>query len=120
MNCVYCQAPLPAASRRDRRYCNNSCRAWASYWRGRNGDLLAVFREHPRLGRGRKAELRAHRLGDAIKAVQPFAIAGQVVAAQNRGHHLIAGGHIARRSAGWGRQSQARLGIRHRRQAQRL
>jgi integrase len=38
MNCFYCQAPLPAASRRDRRYCNNNCRAWASYWRGRNGD----------------------------------------------------------------------------------
>jgi hypothetical protein len=38
MNCVYCQAPLPAASRRDRRYCNSNCRAWASYWRGRNGD----------------------------------------------------------------------------------
>ena len=38
MNCVHCQAPLPAASRRDRRYCNNNCRAWASYWRGRNGD----------------------------------------------------------------------------------
>ncbi len=38
MNCAYCQEPLPAASRRDRRYCNNNCRAWASYWRGRNGD----------------------------------------------------------------------------------
>ena len=38
MNCLHCQAPLPAASRRDRRYCNNNCRAWASYWRGRNGD----------------------------------------------------------------------------------
>jgi hypothetical protein len=37
MNCSYCQEPLPAASRRDRRYCNNNCRAWASYWRGRNG-----------------------------------------------------------------------------------
>lgn len=38
MNCLHCQAPLPAASRRDRRYCNNNCRAWASYWRGRNAD----------------------------------------------------------------------------------
>jgi integrase len=38
MNCAYCQEPLPAASRRDRRYCDNNCRAWASYWRGRNGD----------------------------------------------------------------------------------
>jgi hypothetical protein len=38
MNCLHCQAPLPAASRRDRRYCDNNCRAWASYWRGRNGD----------------------------------------------------------------------------------
>ncbi len=38
MNCAYCQAPLPAASRRDRRYCNSNCRARASYWRGRNGD----------------------------------------------------------------------------------
>jgi integrase len=38
MNCLYCQAPLPAASRRDRKYCDNLCRAWAAYWRGRNGD----------------------------------------------------------------------------------
>jgi hypothetical protein len=38
MNCAYCQEPLPAASRRDRRHCNNNCRAWASYWRSRNGD----------------------------------------------------------------------------------
>ena len=38
MNCLHCEAPLPAASRRDRRYCNNNCRAWASYWRRRNGD----------------------------------------------------------------------------------
>ena len=28
MNCLHCEAPLPAASRRDRRYCNNNCRAW--------------------------------------------------------------------------------------------
>ena len=38
MNCQYCQAPLPGTSRRDRRYCNNNCRAWASYWRRRNGE----------------------------------------------------------------------------------
>ena len=30
MNCLHCQAPLPADSRRDRKYCNNNCRAWAS------------------------------------------------------------------------------------------
>jgi hypothetical protein len=38
VNCLYCEAPLPVSSRRDRKYCNSLCRAWASYWRGRNGD----------------------------------------------------------------------------------
>lgn len=30
MTCVHCGEPLPPGGRRDRRYCNNKCRAWAS------------------------------------------------------------------------------------------
>lgn len=37
MNCVHCDTPLPAGSRRDRLYCNHNCRALASYYRRKNG-----------------------------------------------------------------------------------
>jgi integrase len=47
MNCLYCDAPLPAGSRRDRMYCHNQCRAWASYWRRRNGEPVPPRWQHP-------------------------------------------------------------------------
>jgi hypothetical protein len=49
MKCAYCQEPLPVGSRRDRRYCDNNCRAWASYWRDRNGDPPPQPWRHPAL-----------------------------------------------------------------------
>jgi hypothetical protein len=37
MNCLHCDTPLSAASRRDRKYCNNRCSALASYYRRKAG-----------------------------------------------------------------------------------
>lgn len=37
MNCRHCGTPIPAGSRRDRRYCDNKCRAWASIERRKTG-----------------------------------------------------------------------------------
>ena len=47
MNCEYCQTSLPAGSRRDRRYCNNSCGAMASYFRRKAGAAPPVRCQHP-------------------------------------------------------------------------
>jgi len=77
MNCVYCQAPLPAASRRDRRYCNSNCRAWGSYWRGRNGDPApqpwrheALAAEDPALAAAaRRAQQLAEARGTTLRGV---------------------------------------------------
>ena len=77
MNCVYCQAPLPAASRRDRRYCNSNCRAWGAYGRGRNGDPApqpwrheALAAEDPALAAAaRRAQQLAEARGTTLRGV---------------------------------------------------
>lgn len=69
MNCLYCGIPLPATSRRDRMYCNNRCHAWASYWRGRNGEPVPPRWQHPALTSVdpvlHVAAIRAQQLGEA-------------------------------------------------------
>ncbi len=69
MNCLYCDAPLPAGSRRDRMYCHNQCRAWASYWRRRNGEPVPPRWQHPAMISDdpvlHAAAVRARQLGEA-------------------------------------------------------
>jgi hypothetical protein len=69
MNCLYCAAPLPDGSRRDRMYCNNQCRAWASYWRRRNGEPVPPRWQHPATTSDdpvlHTAAMRARQLGEA-------------------------------------------------------
>lgn len=49
MNCQYCDAPLPATSRRDRKYCNRRCSALASYYRRKAGLPVPPRWQHPAL-----------------------------------------------------------------------
>jgi integrase len=69
MNCLYCDAALPASSRRDRMYCNGKCAAMASYHRRKAGlapparwQHPAVCSDNPIVG---AAALRAVQLGQA-------------------------------------------------------
>ncbi|MER5324947.1 hypothetical protein [Streptosporangium roseum] len=41
--------PLPAGSRRDRKYCNNNCRTLAWYYRRKSGELASPRWQHPAL-----------------------------------------------------------------------
>lgn len=67
MNCLHCGAPIPAGSRRDRVYCNNSCSALASYYRRKKGAAPPPRWQHPALESGnpalRAAAARARQLG---------------------------------------------------------
>ncbi len=69
MNCLYCDTPLPAASRRDRMYCNNNCSALASYYRRKAGLSVPSRWQHPALGSEdpllRRAAVGAQELGEA-------------------------------------------------------
>src|SRR5450759_3123890 len=47
---MHCGTPLPAGSRRDRCYCNNKCRAWASIARREAAAPPAERWQHPALG----------------------------------------------------------------------
>lgn len=52
MNCLHCDTPLSAASRRDRKYCNNRCSALASYYRRKAGLPVPPRWQHPALSSG--------------------------------------------------------------------
>lgn len=47
MTCLHCGTPVPAGSRRDRRYCGNKCRASASIDRRKNGVAPPTPWQHP-------------------------------------------------------------------------
>jgi integrase len=68
VNCLHCGTPIPAGSRRDRVYCNNSCSALASYYRRKNGAAPPPRWQHPALGSAnpalRAAAARARQLGE--------------------------------------------------------
>jgi hypothetical protein len=69
VNCAHCGTPIPAGSRRDRVYCHNKCRAWASIARRETGAPPPPRWQHPALGSDNPA-LRAgaacaHQLGEA-------------------------------------------------------
>jgi len=69
MNCLHCDTPLSAASRRDRKYCNRNCSARASYRRRKAGLPGGPPRwQHPALSSDnplvRAAALRAAELGE--------------------------------------------------------
>jgi integrase len=49
MNCLHCGTPIPAGSRRDRRYCDNKCSALASYYRRKAGIPPPPPWQHPAL-----------------------------------------------------------------------
>jgi hypothetical protein len=49
MNCLHCDIPLPASSRRDRKYCNNNCRTLAWYYRRKSGEPASPRWQHPAL-----------------------------------------------------------------------
>lgn len=69
MNCLHCGTPIPAGSRRDRRYCGNKCRAWASIERRKIGIEPPASWQHPALQSDnpilRTAAERARQLGAA-------------------------------------------------------
>jgi hypothetical protein len=69
MTCVHCGKPLPPGGRRDRRYCNNSCRTLASIARRRAGIQPPPRWRHPALRSGnpalRAAAVHAQQLGEA-------------------------------------------------------
>jgi len=47
VNCLHCDTLIPAGSRRDRRYCGNKCRAWASIERRKIGAPVPRGWRHP-------------------------------------------------------------------------
>lgn len=49
MNCLHCHTALPASSRRDRKYCNGTCAALASYYRRKAGLAPPARWQHPAL-----------------------------------------------------------------------
>jgi integrase len=69
VTCVHCGEPLPPSGRRDRRYCNNKCRTWASNARRRAGVPPPPRWQHPALGSDnptlRAAATHAQQLGEA-------------------------------------------------------
>lgn len=69
MNCLHCDTSLPAASRRDRMYCNRNCSAKASYYRRKAGQPIPARWQHPALLSDdpvlRRAVVRAQQLGEA-------------------------------------------------------
>jgi integrase len=69
VNCIHCGAPLPAGSRRDRLYCNNSCRALAWYYRHKGGVPPPPRWRHPAIDSSnavlRTAARCAQELGEA-------------------------------------------------------
>lgn len=69
MNCVYCDAPLPATSRRDRIYCTRTCSALASYYRRKAGQPVPTRWQHPALTSSdpvlHAAAVRAEQFGEA-------------------------------------------------------
>lgn len=69
MNCPHCGTPIPAGSRRDRRYCGNKCRAWASIERRKAGTEPPPPWQHPALQSDnpllRTAAEHARQLGQA-------------------------------------------------------
>ena len=69
MSCLHCGAPIPAGSRRDRRYCGNKCRAWASLERRKIGSPPPPGWQHPALASDnptlRTAAEQAEQLGQA-------------------------------------------------------
>jgi hypothetical protein len=68
VNCLHCGTPIPAGSRRDRVYCNNSCSALASYYRRKNGAAPPPRWQHPAVESAnpalRAAADRARQLGE--------------------------------------------------------
>jgi integrase len=68
VNCLHCDTPIPAGSRRDRVYCNNNCSALASYYRRKNGAAPPPRWQHPALESAdpalRAAAARARQLGE--------------------------------------------------------
>jgi site-specific recombinase XerD len=69
VDCAHCGTPLPAGSRRNRRYCNNKCRAWASIQRRKAGVPPPPPWQHPALESAnpalQAAAARAQQLGEA-------------------------------------------------------
>jgi integrase len=69
VNCLHCGTPIPAGSRRDRFYCNNKCRAWASTERRKIGTQPPPPWQHPALASDnptlRAAAACAQQLGKA-------------------------------------------------------
>jgi hypothetical protein len=69
VNCLHCGTPIPAGSRRDRRYCGNRCRAWASIERRKTGVQPPAPWQHPALHSDipilRTAAEHAQQLGQA-------------------------------------------------------
>ena len=69
MNCLHCDTPISAASRRDRKYCNRRCSALASYYRRKAGLPVPPRWQHPALSSGdpavRAAAAKALRLAEA-------------------------------------------------------
>jgi integrase len=69
VNCLHCDTPIPAGSRRDRRYCGNKCRAWASIERRKVGAPVPPGWRHPAFESGnptlRAAAEHAEHLGQA-------------------------------------------------------
>jgi hypothetical protein len=47
VNCLHCDTLIPAGSRRDRRYCGNKCRAWASIERRKIDAPVPPSWRHP-------------------------------------------------------------------------
>jgi integrase len=69
VTCQHCGAPIPAGSRRDRRYCSNNCNALASYYRRKAGIAPPPRWRHPALESDnlllRTAAEHARQLGQA-------------------------------------------------------
>jgi hypothetical protein len=69
VNCVHCATPIPSGSRRDRFYCNNKCRAWASLERHKIGASPPPRWRHPALRSSnpalRATAVHAQQLGEA-------------------------------------------------------
>jgi site-specific recombinase XerD len=69
VDCAHCSTPLPPGSRRDRRYCDNKCRAWASIARRKAGVSPPSPWQHPALESAnpalQAAAVRARQLGEA-------------------------------------------------------
>ncbi len=69
MDCAHCGTPLRPGGRRNRRYCDNKCRAWASIARRKAGVPPPPPWQHPAFESGnpalQAAATRAQQLGEA-------------------------------------------------------